>query len=202
MSGSRIKRTSLPTFDMGVLGRQVTHVSLVPTNGFRCCAIDTSQCSASGKGDLNALVAGLVETDHQSVSRSVLWIVGIEFGRYKAPELAPTIAHFLDKWEPQKSTIEAIGGSEFLKILVQQEFDKLDIDPKLSWTSARNLDAKAQRVARLVRLSNEGRLRLAAGAANDEFLKQATRWTGLSTNHGRIDDVLDAASALCQYVGF
>jgi hypothetical protein len=84
-----------------------------------------------------------------------------------------------------------------LKVLVEQEMEALGVPLKtLTWTSARNLDAKALRIGHLVRLHKQDRLRLVAAPWNDAWLRQAEKWDGTSKNKNRFDDLLDGCSGL------
>jgi hypothetical protein len=199
VSGNGVRRgVSCEPFDMGLLARQIKHRSHLPEHGFSLVNIDTSQCSDDPRSDLSALCAGLIHLDELENNRQVLWITDVEFGHYLPAKLPAAIANFVKTHPANRSCIEKINGSAFLKVLVDQEFAALGVNPNvLRWNSARNIDAKAHRIGgKLVKLHKQDRLRLVAAPWNDEFLRQAEKWDGTSKNRGRKDDVLDACAGL------
>jgi hypothetical protein len=189
-------------FDRDRLTRQIRHASHLPETGICVTCIDTSQCSDDPRSDMSAFAAGLIHLDELHDNRPTLWLTEVEFGRFTPEQLPERIAQFIFRHRAQRNLIERINGSAFLRVLVDQRFEKLGIDPKvMTWTSARNKAAKAQRISRLVRLSREDKLILCAGTWNDAWLDQAEKWTGTSKNRGRFDDLLDASAGLCEGIG-
>jgi hypothetical protein len=175
-------------FDRNRLSRQIRNIASLPPGGIRVVHLDTSQCSE--RGDLNALAVGQI-FDRPDGSKE-LWILNVEYGRWTPRLLPENICDFLDKWSPySRATIEQIIGSSFLKIILEDTWERRgQPQPKLLWISSRNAAAKSKKIGRLVRLSREGKLNLVAGSWNEEWLCEAEKWSGLSSNHGRTDDCL------------
>lgn len=190
--------TVSPQWDRSLLTRQIRHKSLLP-EGRLFAALDTAMTN-SERSDYSVLALGLV-TEPMNEEPSRLWLRHIEFGRWSAKQLPVVTAKFFQTWNPERAVGEDINGIQFFKVLLDQEFEKLNIKPRIHWLPAsRDMDAKTYRVERLVRLHLEDRLRLAAGGWNDEFLSEAERWVGghHGRNKHRHDDLLDVSGLLAQ----
>lgn len=186
-------------FDIDLLRRQIVNRTWLPPTGTGTviAGCDTA-FTDSVRSDRSVLCAGkVVEKDE----RTCLWITNVAAARTPPRELPRTIANFLLKENPAMSAFEATNGHIYLQMLLEHEFRRLDISPKITWIRA-NLEkgGKARRIERLVKLHKEDRVRLVSGGWIDGFIDEASRWTGTRRNCSRKDDMVDATSLLTKFI--
>lgn len=194
-------------FDLDLLHRQFRHASLAPpTPPARIVSAGDTALTDGPRSDYTVFVVGIVTEPIESsgpteTQNSELWLRSFEYGQFAPRQLPSIIAKFYQRWTPERSIVEKINGSVFLQILCEQEFRKLEINPRISWLSAsRQADAKRLRIEKLIRLHLADRLRLVTGPWIGDFLSQAEKYLGTRTNSCRRDDLLDAAAMLCRFV--
>jgi hypothetical protein len=157
--------------------------------------------SDSDRADATAMVAGRVSAEAPAAP-SELWLFAAKSERIPARELQIAMAAFLKKHQPSKTIVESTNGSVWLRMLLEAELRRLEINPHIMWLPAhRTKGGKVARIQNLIKLHLADRLRLVAADWTDEFIKQAERWQGSVRNSCRHDDLLDSSSMLCRFVG-
>jgi predicted phage terminase large subunit-like protein len=156
----------------------------------------TWDCSSGhATGDFSCGAVGKIS------ERGELYVVDLDYGKWKQSELAIHIVKLAAKHRPQFIVIEDFAWSELLKKEINFHAQYMGVTLPIYWKKTdKSMNAKKNRIKGLEGLLAEDRLFFVSGFYTDELMKQFTRFTGERKIRNRHDDIPDAISYLQQFV--
>jgi predicted phage terminase large subunit-like protein len=184
-------------FDEDQLRRSHMPDGAMPTEGSIYITFDTS--AGSKGGDFSCGAVGRIVEENKALPE--LYVMDVNYGKWKASELALQIVKTYMKWPMAKVVmIEDFVNSELLKREVNTLAMRFGIQIPIMWIKPeQGNNAKKNRIAGLEIMLSEGTLFFANGWWTDELIKQFTKYTGAKASR-RHDDIPDAIAYLQKFM--
>jgi hypothetical protein len=183
--------TALVHFNEDELRAALEQHTAVPKTGEVVITCDWAPTSTA-KADYSCIVAARIDKDLAEAH-----VLEVEYGRWRSSELAGNIVRFAKKFSPRCILIEKAPGTELLQNEIAREARRQQVATPIMWLTVDNkLNAKCNRIKGIEILLKEGRIHFVQGPWVDEMFAQFCRYTGLTKNKGRKDDIPDAVSML------
>jgi phage terminase large subunit-like protein len=182
-------------FDIDMLRSHMYRIEIAPKIGDVYIVWDTALTSGKHSDFSCGAVARIFPKVVDGKTIYSLVILEVVYGRFTQSELAYQIVALGKKWNPKKTLIEKLPGSELFQREVHFRATQFGVSLDVYWCSpSLEPNAKRNRIHGLEILLKEDRLWFVAGSWIDETFSQLIKYTGEKKNRGRKDDIPDAMS--------